>query len=169
MSNGCRAVAVLHVTPEGAWHTPSHMCKAECRASSDCCCSCHGHCHHLHVAECSQPSCVWKLLLCYSRLFYRVQWLMFRCEKYAKVQCQIPKMLPCATLVWPSSALYPVFDSTVTCCALPQSPSLLSCERWMMFWECIRFMPRKNIPCVFLFDAKVRRHALNGGEKGLMF
>lgn len=75
----------------------------------------------------NQASCVWKLLLCYYRLFYSVQRLLFLCGKCARVQCQTLEVLPVPPWFDHSVHYTPAFDSTVTCCALPQSPSPLSC------------------------------------------
>lgn len=159
----------FHVTWEGTWHTPSHMWEAKqlllllplSLPSSS---------HSIMFLLLGAKQAVFGNCCCVILgFFYRVQWLMFLCEKYAKVQHQTLKMLPVPH--WFDHAVHytPVFDSTVMCCALPQSPRLLSCAGWMMCWECSRFILRKNIPYVFLFDAEVRTHAVNGGEKGLTF
>lgn len=77
--------------------------------------------------------------------FIEFKWLVFLCEKCsAKVQCQTLKMLHLPQWFDHSVHYTPVFDSTVTCCVLSQSPSLLSCATWMMFWEGIRFRLRKK-------------------------
>lgn len=83
--------------------------------------------------------------------FIEFKLLVFLCEKCSvKVQCQTLKMVHVPHWFDHSVHFTPVFDSTVTCCVLPRSPSLLSCATWMLFWECIRFrLKKKPYPMFF--------------------
>lgn len=166
MSKGRGAVAVLSC--EGAWHTPSHMCKAKQWLLLLLPLSLPPSSHSIVLLLLGAKQAVLGNHCCVILGFFiEFKWLMFLCEKCSvKVQCQTLKMLHVPHWFDHSVHYTPVFDSTVTCRALPWSPSLLSCATWMLFWECIRFRLRKNISYVFLFDPKVRRHAANGREKG---